>query len=127
MAVMPKLVDIVRLLALPRYLIRTPSFTSKSPVFLVSPVFCSGRVKLAHSKRIKAAADSPCRNDIFFTGQFPSKSLPELTSGADIVVFPSLYEGFGLGVLEAMDAGIPVAWDRYAERSLKIIQETAGR
>jgi glycosyltransferase involved in cell wall biosynthesis len=62
----------------------------------------------------KAAADSPYRNDIFFTGQFPSKSLPELTSGADIVVFPSMYEGFGLGVLEAMAAGVPVACARAA-------------
>ncbi|MDR2537413.1 MAG: glycosyltransferase family 4 protein [Treponema sp.] len=60
------------------------------------------------------AAASPYRSDIFFTGQFPQKSLPELYSGADIVVIPSLYEGFGLGVLEAMASGVPVTCARAA-------------
>jgi glycosyltransferase involved in cell wall biosynthesis len=62
----------------------------------------------------KAAAASPYRNDIFFTNYFPSTSLPELYAGADIAVFPSMYEGFGLGVLEAMASGVPVACARAA-------------
>jgi glycosyltransferase involved in cell wall biosynthesis len=130
----------------------------------------------------EAAEASRYRKDIFFTGHFPSSSLPELYAGADIVVFPSMYEGFGLGVLEAMASGVPVAcaraaslpetaehgalyfdplnsedmadrmvtlttnrdiyrecralglervkafsWDRCAEGTLRVIQETAGR
>jgi glycosyltransferase involved in cell wall biosynthesis len=61
-----------------------------------------------------AAAASKYRNDIFFTGHFPTTSLPELYAGADFVVFPSMYEGFGLGVLEAMASGVPVACARAA-------------
>ena len=62
-----------------------------------------------YAKMVKKAVEvSPFKNDIFFTGHFPSKNLPELYSGADMVVVPSLYEGFGTGALEAMASGIPV-------------------
>jgi glycosyltransferase involved in cell wall biosynthesis len=65
--------------------------------------------------RIKeAAAVSKYRNDIFFTGHFPAKSLPELYAGADMVVIPSMYEGFGLAALEAMASAVPVACARAA-------------
>jgi len=68
-----------------------------------------------NAAKVKAAAAMPAwRSDIFFTGHFPQKGLPELYSGADFVVFPSMYEGFGQGVLEAMAAGIPVACARAA-------------
>lgn len=62
----------------------------------------------------KHAAASKWGRDIFFTGHFPRQSLPELYAGADFVVIPSLYEGFGLGALESMASGVPVACARAA-------------
>jgi len=62
----------------------------------------------------EAASSSPWRSDIFFTGHFPPKSLPELYAGADFAVFPSMYEGFGMGVVEAMACGVPVLCARAA-------------
>jgi glycosyltransferase involved in cell wall biosynthesis len=68
-----------------------------------------------NADRVKAvAAASPWRGDIFFTGHFPLKSLPELYAGADFVVLPSMYEGFGMGVVEAMACGVPAACARAA-------------
>ena len=52
--------------------------------------------------------DKPIRNKIRFLGYLPQEELPLLYSGADVFVFPSLWEGFGLPPLEAMACGAPV-------------------
>jgi alpha-1,3-rhamnosyl/mannosyltransferase len=42
------------------------------------------------------------------TGEIPDSALIALYAGAAALVFPSLYEGFGLPLLEAMHLGCPV-------------------
>jgi alpha-1,3-rhamnosyl/mannosyltransferase len=49
-----------------------------------------------------------------FLGPVAEEALPALYSGATLFVFPSLYEGFGLPVVEAMACGAPVACSRRA-------------
>ncbi len=46
--------------------------------------------------------------DIVFTGYVPDEDLALLYNAAQVFVYPSIYEGFGLPILEAMACGTPV-------------------
>lgn len=45
---------------------------------------------------------------VFVTGHLPDADLKGIYSGATALIYPSLYEGFGLPILEAMACGCPV-------------------
>jgi len=59
-----------------------------------------------------ALEDHPYRESVQLLGYVPDDDLPRLYGAADICVVPSIYEGFGLPVLEAMSCGTPVACSR---------------
>lgn len=59
--------------------------------------------------RVQAHVESIKRTDrIFFPGYLTRTELGVLYSLAKALIFPSLYEGFGMPLLEAMDANLPI-------------------
>ena len=68
----------------------------------------TGNEGLYSDKIHKVAFDSAYASDIFLTGFFPHESVAKLFAGAEACVFPSVNEGVGLPILEAMASGIPV-------------------
>ena len=55
-----------------------------------------------------AIASTGLGDRVILTGPVPDDDLPALYGAAELFVFPSLYEGFGLPPLEAMACGTPV-------------------
>ncbi len=48
-------------------------------------------------------------DNVIITGWIPEADMPYIYSGAALFVFPSLYEGFGIPLLEAMACRVPIA------------------
>ncbi len=55
-----------------------------------------------------AIANAGLQSEVKWLGYVPFEDLPALLSAADVFVYPSLYEGFGLPPLEAMSCGAAV-------------------
>ena len=70
---------------------------------------------------LQVARASNCVNDILFLGYVPDEDIPGLMENALCFTFPSLGEGFGIPVLEAMAAGAPVV-----ASDIPAVREVAG-
>jgi glycosyltransferase involved in cell wall biosynthesis len=69
-------------------------------------VLCGGRGWL-FDEVFKLVEKLKLQEQVRFTGYVPDEDLPALYSAAEIFLYPSLYEGFGLPPLEAMACGTP--------------------
>lgn len=72
------------------------------------PLVIAGGLKDYITKLKKIVATANLEHQVHFTGYVPAELMPALYKEAAFMVFPSLYEGFGFPLLEAMACGCPV-------------------
>lgn len=68
----------------------------------------AGNVVPGNKELAYALSGNPYRDDIIFTGRITNHEMNALFRGASALLFASIFEGFGLPILEAAEAGIPV-------------------
>ena len=65
-------------------------------------------IEIIYSSGLRGGAALPHHPKLKCVGRVPYQSLPDLYRQADIFLFPSVREGFGLAVAEAMACGLPI-------------------
>lgn len=84
-------------------------------LFPSRPSYCKGfdlakktAKKLSHNVQIIVLSDGKDTENISYLGKMSHEDMPELYNCADVVLFPSRYEGFGLVPIEAAACGVPL-------------------
>ena len=86
-----------------RFLVETYARLGAGP-----PLVLAGPPDPRYTGTRRAVEELGLADRVLFLGAVAEEDLPGLYSGAEVFLFPSLHEGFGLPVLEAMACGTPV-------------------
>ena len=87
----------------------------------VPPLVVAGKEGWRRSSWEPSLRAAVASGDVVHLGSVDDRSLAGLYAGADMLIFPSHYEGFGLPVLEAMACGCPVV-----ASDLPVLREVAA-
>lgn len=89
-------------------LIRAMKLIDDCKLVIVGKIKGKGRQAWMNEEILAEPGKLGIEDKIIFTDFVPTENLPALISGAKAFVLPSLYEGFGIPVAEAMACGTPV-------------------
>lgn len=81
----------------------------------------AGRLAWKNDEFLQLVKTYKYRDEVVITGYLPEKELAQLMASAYALVYPSLFEGFGVPVAEAMRCGVPVLTSRHSS-----MEEVAG-
>jgi glycosyltransferase involved in cell wall biosynthesis len=70
-------------------------------------VLC-GQPKWGHDALLATLKAYDLQRDVLILGYVPAEALPALYHAASLLVYPSLFEGFGIPLVEAMSCGCPI-------------------
>ena len=85
------------------------------------PLVLTGKAREGHGSFLAEVEQQRLQQQILYLGYVSRREMPLLYAAASFLIFPSLFEGFGLPVLEAMASGCPVACS-----NLTTLPEIAG-
>lgn len=102
-------------------IIRAFERLKREPEYVHYRLLLAGGLGWKYQRTLKAIEESPYKQDILLLGYVSEKEKSILLHYAKAFLFPSFYEGFGMPVVEAICAGIPVITARNSS-----LQEVAG-
>jgi glycosyltransferase involved in cell wall biosynthesis len=102
-----------------RYIIFIGTIEPRKNVDILINAYLASKISLTHklflvgkygwkSEKTKVLIQSVHNRNVIYFDYIEESTKWDLLNGADLLVYPSSYEGFGLPVLEAMSAGCPV-------------------
>lgn len=100
--------NLIRLIDAFSKLIHEPGQNFDMQLVIVGKTKGAGRQGWMYQEILDRPKQLGIEDRVIFTGFAPTEELPYLMSGALAYVLPSLYEGFGIPVVEAMACGTPV-------------------
>ena len=84
------------------------AFSSLKKAGYPHKLIITGKPGWKYEKIFETVRSLKLESEVIFMGRLSDKELPYIYNGAELFVYPSLYEGFGLPPLEAMACGTPV-------------------
>ncbi len=100
------------------------AFALLRPQVECCPLVIAGKLGWNAERLMRLVGELKLSGCVKFIGYVPDEDLPAIYQGALVFVYPALWEGFGLPVLEAMASGVPVLTS--ATSSLGEIAENAA-